>query len=74
MRFPVKDNEREPSHFLGLSFEGLQSILGPMAGRSTRCPLHSSTTETESMEKFRPKVFRMTGRESGHQLQINRGN
>jgi len=33
--------------------------------------VHSSITETESMEKFRPNVFRMNGRKSRHQFQIN---
>jgi hypothetical protein len=36
--------------------------------------VHSSITETESMEKFRPSVFRLKGRKSRHQLQINREN
>jgi hypothetical protein len=30
--------------------------------------LHSSITETESMEKFRPKFFRLKGRKSRHQF------
>jgi hypothetical protein len=36
--------------------------------------VHSSITETESMEKFRPYLFWMKGRESRHQFQINREN
>lgn len=36
--------------------------------------VHSSITETESMEKFRPDVFLMDRRQSGHQLQIIREN
>jgi len=31
-------------------------------------------TEIESMEKFRPNIFWLKGRESRHQLQINRKN
>jgi hypothetical protein len=42
------------------------------------CPVgavgSSSITETESMEKFRPTVFRRNGRKSRHQLQIDREN
>jgi hypothetical protein len=34
--------------------------------------VHSSITEIESMEKFRPNVFWRKGRKSRHQLQINR--
>jgi len=30
--------------------------------------------ETESIEKFRPNVFRLMGRKSRHQFQINREN
>ena len=36
--------------------------------------VHSSITETESMEKLRPNVFWMGGRKSLHQFQINRKN
>jgi hypothetical protein len=36
--------------------------------------VHSSITETVSMEKFRPYLFWMKGRESRHQFQINREN
>jgi hypothetical protein len=34
----------------------------------------SSITETESMEKLRPDIFRLKGRKSRHQFQINREN
>jgi hypothetical protein len=36
--------------------------------------VHSSITETESMEKLRPDVFWMNGRKARHQFQINREN
>jgi hypothetical protein len=39
-----------------------------------RKAVYSSITETESMEKFRPNVFRMTGGKPRHQFQINREN
>jgi len=34
--------------------------------------VHSSITETESMEKLRPNIFWMDGRKSRHQFHINR--
>jgi len=36
--------------------------------------VHSSITETESMVKLHPNVFRISGRKSSHQLRINREN
>ena len=36
--------------------------------------VHSTITETESMEKFRPNIFRINGRKSRHQFYINREN
>jgi hypothetical protein len=36
--------------------------------------VHSPITETESMDKLHPNVLWLIGRESRHQLQINREN
>ena len=45
-----------------------------MGGDLGRKVVHSSITETESMEKFRSSVFWLKGRKSRHQFQINREN
>ena len=47
--------------------EGLQ-------GRSCRKAVHSSITETESKEKFRPNILWLNGWKSRHQFQRNREN
>jgi hypothetical protein len=48
--------------------------LSDRAGVSLFIVVHSPITKTESMEKFRPNIVWMKGRESGHQLQIIREN
>jgi hypothetical protein len=48
------------------------SNLSNSTGVSPFKVVHSSITESESMEKFRPKISWMKGRKSRHQFCINR--